>query len=526
MARRHDVLVCAALAVLLSTIWIWPHAAHLRQVPDRGDPVFSAWRIARFAHQVAHDPTHLFDGNIFYPRHWTLAYSDATLLQGTLGAPFIWAGVDPLLAANALTLIAFPLCGLAFFYAGWRLTGNPLAALVTGVLGAWYPFHAEHYSHLELHWFMFAPLAFVAVTDTITEPTWRRGLWLGAVLGLQCLASMYLGLMLVTVLVPFAAVSLFRDRTPSFRRLAGALGAAGCLLLPVAALLFVPYHSARADHGERPVEEVRIGSATPGDYLKTSHRQAAYRWNPRQFNHHERELFPGTTTISLAAIGLVALPAVPTLSVLAAAVATFDWSLGLNGLSYRGLSALTPYRSIRVPARFAVLFGTALIMLGACGAHRLINHGTRRRQVLITACLVGAVLLDLRIRNDLVDYYARIPSIYERITSDAILAEFPAGHEIDYMYFSTNHWASLLGGYSGFIPVDEGLAADVGSFPAVDSIAGLRRRGATHLTYNCAFERSAERCRSNTEELTANGQLELIATETWQGASVQLYRFK
>jgi hypothetical protein len=118
MVRRQDVRVCAVLAVLLSTIWIWPHVAHPRQVPDRGDPVFSAWRLARFAHQVAHDPAHLFDGNIFYPRHWTLAYSDATLLQGTLGAPFIWAGVDPLLVANALCLIAFPLCGLAFFYAG------------------------------------------------------------------------------------------------------------------------------------------------------------------------------------------------------------------------------------------------------------------------------------------------------------------------------------------------------------------------------------------------------------------------
>jgi hypothetical protein len=129
-------------------------------------------------------------------------------------------------------------------------------------------------------------------------------------------------------------------------------------------------------------------------------------------------------------------------------------------------------------------------------------------------------------RTDLIDYYPRIPSIYERVPSDAILAEFPVGREIDYMYFSTSHWGRLLSGYSGFIPADADLAADVESFPAVDSLAGLRRRGATNLTYNCAFERSPERCRYNTEELAASGQLELVATETWQGASVQLCRFK
>jgi hypothetical protein len=212
MGRRRDVAVYAAITVLLSTLWILPHAAHLRQVPDRGDPIFSAWRLARFAHQLRHDPGRLFDGNIFHPRPWTLAYSDATLLEGAVGAPLIWAGVDPLLAANGLFLLAFPLCGLAFFHAGRRLTGDPRAGLMTGVLGAWYPFHAEHYSHLELQWFMFLPLAFVAAVDLLAAPSWRRGLQLGALIALQCLASLYLGLMLVMTLVPLGAVILLRHK--------------------------------------------------------------------------------------------------------------------------------------------------------------------------------------------------------------------------------------------------------------------------------------------------------------------------
>ena len=398
--------------------------------------------------------------------------------------------------------------------------------MVTGVLGAWYPFHAEHYSHLELQWFMFVPIAFVAVIDTIADPTWRRGLLMGVLLALQCMASLYLGLMLVTVLVLVAVVALLRYPTASLRRLVSALGGAGIVLLPVAALLLVPYHEARAAHGGRSIDEVVAGSATPGDYLNTSRRLPIYSWHSRQFNRPERVLYPGTTTLSLAGIGLLVLPSKPALPLLAAGVAAFDWSLGLNGLTYRYLLALSPYKSIRVPARFAVFVGVALILLAGYGAHRVVSRGSRRRQLVMTICVVATVVLDLRMKSDLIDYYPQIPTIYERVTSDAVLAELPTGREVDYMYFSTRHWGKLLGGYSGFIPRDDELTAAFMSFPAPQSIATLRARGATHLTYNCAFERSVERCRHNLAELAGNPHLEMMATEMWQGARAQLYRFK
>src|SRR5205085_719638 len=141
--------------------------------------------------------------------------------------------------------------------------------------------------------------------------------------------------------------------------------------------------------------------------------------------------------LSLAAIGLLSVPARPVVPLAVASLAAFDWSLGLNGLTYRALSVLSPYRSIRVPARFAVLVGATLILLGGFGAHRILNHGSRRRRTVMTAVLVATVLFDLRMKSELVDYYPRIPALYDRITSDAVLAEFPAGREVDYMYFST-----------------------------------------------------------------------------------------
>ncbi len=37
----------AAALVVASLVWLTPHLLHIRRVPDAGDPLFSAWRIAR-----------------------------------------------------------------------------------------------------------------------------------------------------------------------------------------------------------------------------------------------------------------------------------------------------------------------------------------------------------------------------------------------------------------------------------------------------------------------------------------------
>ena len=133
------------------------------------------------------------------PSRYTLTYSDATLLEGLVGTPFIAAGVDALVVSNVIFLAAFPICGLAFFYTGWRLTADLRAAFVSGLLGALYPFHLEHYSHLELQYLCFVPLATLALLQLIAAPRWRRGVVLGALLALQWLACMYFGVMLPRV---------------------------------------------------------------------------------------------------------------------------------------------------------------------------------------------------------------------------------------------------------------------------------------------------------------------------------------
>ena len=525
------VWACAAATLLGSLTWILPHLADLRQVPDPGDPLFSAWRLARLAHQLTTDPARLFDGNIFFPLPLTLTYSDATVLQGLIGAPFILAGADALLVANALTLAAFPACGLAFFYAAWRLTSEPRAALVAGLLGAWHPFHAEHYSHLELHWVMFVPLAIVAALRMLAAPGWRTGLGLGAAVAAQWLASMYVGVMLMSFLVPFVVVVWLAWRVRPSWRVAGALATAGAIVLPAVLGLGIPYLKTREARGERGLEEVWSGSALPGDYADTHIRMRSdlwHLWHSGKGNRNERELFPGVSTLALAGLGLAPPLTGAAVATAIAGAITFDWSLGFNGLTYDDLyKRSVVHRGMRVPARFSVVVGAALALLAGFGARRLIRLGrSPAAHNAIGATLAVLVLFDLRFDARLQPYYGSIPSIYARVTSDMVLAEYPREHDTDYMYFATRHQARLLGGYSGFVPNQPELWAAFDALPGPAGVAALRQLGATHLTYNCRFERRERSCAWMTDQFDGNPTLELVASERWEGKEVRLYRFR
>ena len=450
------------------------------------------------------------------------------MLEGLLGAPFILAGADPLVVSNALMLLAFPACGLAFFYAAWRLTGEPDAALISGLIGAWYPFHGEHYSHLELQWVMFTPLAIVAALRMLADPRAATGLRFGAAVALQWFASMYLGVMLLLFLVPFIAVTALAWRVRPTRQVLVACAAAAAIVVPAFAGLGWPYLQSRADRGERGVAEVTDHSADPGDYGHAHLRLKTYQsWGGRG-HRAERELFPGTSTIALAAAGLIPPFTGATIATIVAGTLTFDWSLGLKGLTYDDLlKRSSVYRSLRVPSRFSVFVGTALALLAGFGARRLLGlaRAPAARAALCSA-LALIVLFDLRLDLRLQAYWPTIPSIYSRVTPDMVLVEMPVERQIDFMYFSTQHWARMLGGYSGFPGYSTAVMDGWKAFPSQAATEFFRRGGATHLTYNCALEERQNRCAVVFESLDGDPGLELVASERWERADVRLYRLK
>src|SRR5262249_15938468 len=129
-----------ACFILLAVVHTWPLGTSPGRVArnDTADTVHHEWILAWDAHQLAQDPRHLFDANIFYPEPDTLAYSDHLIVQAVIAAPLFWLGASPGLAYNLLLIAGLVLTGWATSLVVTQWTGHPAAGLLRGSLVAFY----------------------------------------------------------------------------------------------------------------------------------------------------------------------------------------------------------------------------------------------------------------------------------------------------------------------------------------------------------------------------------------------------
>ncbi|MBI3455349.1 MAG: hypothetical protein HY002_06135 [Candidatus Rokubacteria bacterium] len=299
----------AAVAALLgaaAVLLTWPLAVRLPSaVNDLGDPLFNGWILAWDLHALATEPLRLFDANIFYPRRWTLAYSDHLLGLLPLAAPVRLAGGGPLLAHNAVLFATFPLAGLTMFWLVRHLTGHAGAGLVAGVLYAFSHYRFGQLGHVQVLSHQWLPLLLLGLHRAVA----RGGRWpdlalAAAAFVLQALSSGYHAYFSAVAVALFAAwVAAPAARPPLGRIAPRALGAAvvaGLLLAP----FFLPYVLVRQELGlVRPILEVKEYSARPASYLTVAPVHPWFDVLSAPFYRPEGNLFPGAVTLALALTG-------------------------------------------------------------------------------------------------------------------------------------------------------------------------------------------------------------------------------
>src|SRR5690242_5061121 len=105
-SRRTTALaVCALLAVLHT----WPLVLDPGRYSsnDNADAQLNEWILAWVEHQLPRAPLHLFEANIFYPAHDSLAFSEPLIVPALLGAPLAWSGGSPVLVYNLVLIAGF-----------------------------------------------------------------------------------------------------------------------------------------------------------------------------------------------------------------------------------------------------------------------------------------------------------------------------------------------------------------------------------------------------------------------------------
>jgi hypothetical protein len=539
-----ELLAAGAAFCVLVAVFLHEQVRDVYSVPDLGDPLFSIWRIAWVVHQLWADPRHLFDANIFYPEPATLTYSDSIILPAVTAMPLLEFGVHPLAAYNLLLLSAFVFSGLATYVFARGVGFSRGAAWVSGVLFVVFPYRIDHYPHLELQMAHWMPLGLLGIHRVMATGYWRWAGLAAVLIGAQWYSSMYYALFLSIYLAVFALVLALAWRQPRRLAMAACAVVAGAVLaLPLARA----YSESAAARGERPVEEIELFSATPGDYLQPNSRSAHYG-HLRSRGTPERELFPGVGPLVLAVAGAWP-PWTPTrAATLAGGLVAFDGSLGLNGVLYPWMyDWLSPVRSLRVPARFAILVGLTLALFGGAAIDRWRAVAGRRvppaaLAALATVGLVAEAWPSLR----LVPLWREPPPIYGTLgpASGAVLMEYPMSPDppfftenLPFMYFSAWHLTPTVNGYSGFMSERYlQLAPATRGFPAGPAIEVLRRTGVTHISVICALDGPVrplgqrsydpERCEPTVAALDADPRLRAVVRSVWQGAPALLYQIQ
>ena len=526
-ARVAEGVAVTALFTALTCILTYPQVS--RMATHTGvhyDTLFSIWRLAWIAHALPRQPLDVFDANIFAPAESALAYSDAMLLQGLIGSPLIWSGVDAVTTYNILVLLSFISAGVAMYALVRTLTGSTALGVLGGLMFAFQPYRYAHYPQLELLWTCWIPIAFIAFHRMFDRRSVRHGLLLGVAVGLQVWSCLYYALFLVTALAIVGTVSLLWLSWQQIGRLiapaVAAVAVATALSLPYA----LPYFDVRTEMGPRTKQELAGWSPRLDNYWSTNAGNKFSERLPRQVNHIEGVLFPGSATLALAVLGVITgrrQHARRIFPYLAALVVAFDLSLGTHGILFDAARALIPpYQSLRVSGRMFVIVSACLIVLAGYGAAWLLDRTKMERRRWVAALLGGAVVIETFSVPVVLREVPQPSRVYRWLSlqPQTTILEWPVPepdnlgdtHEPEYMYFSTNHWHRLANGYSGLYPDNYvTLLESLRGFPGARSLSDVRRRGIKFIVLHSRY--AGDRYVSVIAQLKAAPEVEFLMAD-------------
>jgi hypothetical protein len=469
LTRSRHVAVAASFAAL-ALVWTWPLATQLAsRIPhDPGDPILNTYLIWWNAATLPLGPG-WWDPPFFYPMRGALALSEHLAGLAILSSPVQLLGGNAILAYNLSLLASYALSAWFTFLLVRRLTGSTPAAICAGLAYGFAPFRAGQLAHLQVLTSQWVPLQLFAMHAYLDDGRKRWLALTAAAWLLQALSNGYYLLFVPTLIVLWLA--WFPDWRQAPRRglaLAGAWAAGSLPLVPV----LMKYREVHGLLGLRRGEaEIAGFSATPSSFLNPPELLAF--WPPRSVLLAEDFLFPGVTVVVILVAGIITWVARGKIRgafrrrsrflfymLAAVMMAAFTFGPG-NPESgewrwlrpYYWLSFLPGYASLRVPARFAMLFTLCSTVTAGIALARLLPA---RRPV--HALVVGAVAAGFLIDGWMEPFPLIAPA--GRLTAadvppDAAVLELPPDEtsvSVNAMYRAVFHGRPLINGYSGHVP--------------------------------------------------------------------------
>ena len=471
---------------------------------DNWDAELNAWILSWDCHQLFADPTHLFDGNIFYPARYSLAFSENLFGIALLAIPLFALGMSYIQVYNILLLLGFLSSALAAWALARYITADPMASLAAALLFAFVPWRFAQISHLQFQWGAFLALALLFLLRYLQRASGRDLALYGVFLLWNALTNIHYAIfsvfMVFLVLLEDVIRSGPRGRLGVYGRVALASVIAATLFLPVA----LAYSEAAALYGfRRTIAEAGSYSARLKDFLDAGQTNRLYGWIAAGWKERREAFFPGVTLLLCGVLGAtggaVARPerrakSIGLLLTAAGIVLALGTSTPLYSVLYRAFGPLL--QAIRVPARGIVLMHLGLGVLAALGLSimlRRVRHKVTR--VCLGIGVLGVAAVEYASAPLTVFWADPAPApVYRWIAASQVsggIVELPFGldYDIEYVFRAPTHFRPILNGYSGFFPRDyDELNAQFEKTPIARQVwTSLERSGAKVVVYHPHF---------------------------------------
>ncbi|HEY2950490.1 MAG TPA: hypothetical protein VGJ53_19165 [Micromonosporaceae bacterium] len=517
----HEWTIASLCGLVLAMIMTWPTLRYpLYTIPqDVWDPALQAWQMAWAGHALTTDPAQLWHANAFFPERYSYAFSDSLLGY----APAGMIGSGPPAAVLRYNIMYVLLHALAFVgaYALVRQLGsNRTGAALAGLAFAYAPWRLSQAGHLHVlsTGGIALSLAMLARGHGWSlrngyRPERRRVGWAVAgwlVAAWQISLGFGIGLpfayalgLIVLVATAGWLVTLVRGRPRPIGRgllVADLLG--GLVFAGAGALLALPYFKVADLHpyAKRSVADVGFFSPplkaffiAPAESRLWGGAHAAARGGLRW--QAEMTLLPGFVLLGLAAAGLVFSIWTLRQRLLLLAGVVLTVALGMGTEFFGGdpgyltlFKHLPGWDGIRTPGRL-VLWTTLLLAVLAAGAvcafvervsEVAAERGRRRPGPwLRLATLIPLALVLVEGLNATPHPIVPQQPAAMRVADGPILV-LPSRDptDADVMLWSTDRFASLVNGTSGFTPARLAeIRQTTVAFPDATSVDYLQQLG-------------------------------------------------
>lgn len=501
------------------------------------DELLIAWIQNWVVHALTTNPLALFDANIYYPYHNSLAFSDSHIISSLLS--IIPKGLigEPIVTQNFTLITSLTLLGFSVYILSCSLVKSFLPSLLTGFLVIFSPAVLDKYVHTQILAIYFVPFAILFIFRFLKDFNY---LYLYASLAcfvLQTLNSFLPGYFILFSYLIIFSVFYFLNRKKALKVISKKILISFIISIIFLLPFITPYYFVSSEfHYTRDIRDAIDLALQPEDLFTANNFT---RLQNILALITRRDSFSSSVSFKTGYLGGVfTVTAIITVFYFLKRIRKIKYEyLSLFIIAFLGLVLslgpalhfnrstihypfpiplpyalfyyiLPGFQGFRNSARFEMLFLICIAVLIAVFLNQLFKT-SHWRKIIYFLLLIGVVIeypfpmhfVEVPQKKD----FPKVYSYIDTLPMNMKIVEMPIfnwsmapykNQELLREYYSTTHYRKMVNGGSGFSPQpwQEMVTYILKNFPSTISIDTLRTIGVTHIIlhkseYDFLFEK-------------------------------------